>query len=129
VRPAYRRYHLRSVLPLLLVIVLMLLPRWLPAGGPDVVRVALRLLPLVPTAWIYLFYLRYLRESDELERKVEVEALALSAIATMLVGLGALLLGEEPGLALRAEVSLAAVLLAQAGSYVLARLWLRRRYA
>ena len=82
-RPANVRYHLRSVPPLLLVIVLMLLPRWLATGGPDAVRIALRLLPLVPMAFIYLLYLRYLRESDELERKVEVEALALSAIATM----------------------------------------------
>jgi len=127
-RPANLRYHLRSVPPLLLVIVLMLLPRWLPTGGPDAVRIALRLLPLVPMAFIYLLYLRYLRESDELERKVEVEALALSAIATMLVGVGALLLGEESGIAPRAETSLVAVLLVQTGSYALARLWLRRRY-
>ena len=127
-RPAYLRYHLRSIVPLLLVIVLMLLPRWLPAGLPEAVQVAVRLLPLVPMAFIYLYYLRYLRESDELERKVEVEALALSAIATMLVGLGALLLGEEPGIAPAAEASLVAVLLVQAGSYWLARLWLRRRY-
>lgn len=127
-RPAYLRYHLRSIVPLLLVIVLMLLPRWLPAGLPEAVQVAVRLLPLVPMAFIYLYYLRYLRESDELERKVEVEALALSAIATMLVGLGALLLGEEPGIAPAAEASLVAVLLVQVGSYMLARLWLRRRY-
>jgi O-antigen/teichoic acid export membrane protein len=127
-RPAYVRYHLRSILPLLLVIALMLLPRWLPTGGPDAVRIALHLLPLVPMAFIYLYYLHYLRESDELERKVEVEALALSAIATLMVGLGALLLGEEPGIAPPAEASLVAVVLMQVGSYWLARLWLRRRY-
>jgi hypothetical protein len=127
-RPAYVRYHLRSILPLLLVIALMLLPRWLPAGLPDAVQIAVRLLPLAPMAFIYLYYLRYLRESDELERKVEVEALALSAIATLMVGLGALLLGEEPGIAPPAEASLVAVVLMQVGSYWLARLWLRRRY-
>ena len=127
-RPANLRYHLRCVPPMLLMIALMLLPRWLPAGLPAAVQIAVRLLPLVPMAFIYLYYLRYLRESDELERKVEVEALALSAIATLMVGLGALLLGEEPGIAPPAETSLVAVVLMQAGSYWLARLWLRRRY-
>jgi hypothetical protein len=127
-RPAYLRYHLRSIVPLLLVIALMLLPRWLPAGLPDAVQVVVRLLPLAPMAFIYLHYLRYLRESDELERKVEVEALALSAIATLMVGLGALLLGEGPGIAPPAEASLVAVVLMQVASYWLARLWLRRRY-
>lgn len=127
-RPANRRYHLRSILPMLLVVALMLLPPWLPPGLPDAAQIALRLLPLVPMAFIYLHYLRYLRESDELERKVEVEALALSAIATLMLGLGALLLGEEPGIAPPAEASLVAVVLMQVGSYWLARLWLRRRY-
>ena len=124
-RPANLRYHLRSVPPMLLVIALMLLPRWLPTGLPAALQIAVRLLPM---AFIYLYYLRYLRESDELERKVEVEALALSAIATLMVGLGALMLGEEPGIAPPAETSLIAVVLMQTCSYWLARLWLRRRY-
>lgn len=128
-RPAYRRYHLHSIPALALLALLVLLPEWLPQALPAPPHVALLLSPLLPAAFIGLLYLRYLRESDELERKVEVEALGWSVMATLLVALGGLLLLRPGGPALAADSVLIAVLLVQTGAYSLARLWLRRRYA
>lgn len=127
-RPANRRYYLHSILPLLVMTVLLLLPRWLPTDFSAPLRNALLLLPLLPFAFVLLLFLRYLRESDELERKVEVEALGLSAVATMLAALGGLLLSRPGGPAPDTGTVLTAVLLAQIGTYWLVRIWLRRRY-
>lgn len=127
-RPAYRRYQLRSILPLILLALLVLLPEWLPEGLPVPLHVALLLAPLLPMASLCLLYLRYLRESDELERKVEVEALGWSAMATLLVALGGLMLSRPSGPMPHVGFALSAVLVTQAGAYSLARAWLRRRY-
>lgn len=92
--PAARRYLRRSVLPVLACV---------PAGffhGLVLSRLGdtlpLRSLASAPAlallAWMILDYLRFLNEADELERLVEVHALAWGAAAALFVALAAALI-------------------------------------
>lgn len=128
-RQPLRRYYLHSILPLAAMTLLLLLrPSLLAQLDAPPARIAVTLLPLLPVALVFHLFLRYLRECDELERKVELDALAYSAIATLLVGIGCVLLGDAGLLPLSAEWTAAAILLTQTLVYGAARLWLQRRY-
>ena len=128
-RQPLRRYYLHSILPLAAMTLLLLLrPTLLAHLDAPPARVAVTLLPLLPVVLVFHLFLRYLRECDELERKVELDALAYSAIATLLVGIGCVLLGDAGLLLLPAEWAAAAILLTQTLVYGAARLWLQQRY-
>lgn len=82
-RAVHKRY-LREFLPAMLAYVVLialsglLLPK--TAGWPW--RVALALLPLLPIVLAIRAMVRVLRDQDELERRIDLESLAIDAMAT-----------------------------------------------
>lgn len=129
--PALRDYYRASVLPSLLFLALAFAHEWLarqPAAAPAL-RLAAALAPAVAMAWLFTCYLRFLRDCDELERGIELKALAWAAGIT-LQGLMTVLFLLDAGLLAWPEKRLAAAMgLLLLASYALVRSGLHRRYA
>lgn len=92
-QPALQRRYLREFLPAMLGYVLALfLSMWLLRTFelPDALRALVALLPVPPIALAVRAIIRYIRDTDELQRRIELEALS---IATAGVSLGYLSAG------------------------------------
>lgn len=128
--PALRAYYRASALPSLLFLALTGLHEWL-SRQPDLarwLRFAGALAPAAAMAWLFACYLRFLRDCDELERGIELKALAWAA-GISLQGLMALLFLIDAGLLDWPQKRLMAVLtVLLLASYALVRGGLHRRY-
>lgn len=86
--PNEKRYYLRSLGPLLLMLVLMAFVVAVVEAcrgvWPYEALVAIALLPVVPMAWAMKQYVDYFRDCDEWERLIELYGIC---IAVLLVGL------------------------------------------
>ena len=129
--PALRRYYRASVWPSLAFIALASLHEWAThqTGLAVPLRLAIALAPVLAMAWMFAAYLRFLRDCDELERRIELGALAWSAGITLQGSMGAMLmldagLADWSGRHVAASLGLLLVI-----SYALIRGWLHRRYA
>ena len=92
-RAPLKRYYLRSIVPLLLYTLLVVAGHGLADGiASPALKTALVLAPLLPFGWIFYRYFQYLAECDELERKIEMDAIAISAMAGALTGMALLFL-------------------------------------
>jgi hypothetical protein len=85
-RTAHRTY-LKTFIPAMLAYIGVLFASILISKklGPDVsvyLRAMLALSPVVPIIFVCAALIRFLRDSDELERKIELEAIALSGLFT-----------------------------------------------
>ena len=92
-QPALQRRYLREFMPAMLGYVLALfLSMWLLRTFelPDALRALVALLPVPPIAFAVRAIIRYIRDTDELQRRIELEALS---IATAGVSLGYLSAG------------------------------------
>ena len=128
--PALRRYYRASLWPSLLLIALAVLHKWairLP-GLTLPVRLALVLAPVLCMAWLFACYLRFLRDCDELERRIELDALAWAAGSGLLASLVAVFLLDAGVVAWPARQVAGVSGLLLVGGYGLARMLLRRRY-
>lgn len=129
--PALRRYYRASLWPSLLFIALAVSHEW--STHQHALALPLRMLfalaPVVAMTWMFAAYLRFLRDCDELERRIELGALAWAA-GIVLHGALAAMLVLDAGLADWPARLVAAWLgLLLVGSYALIRGWLHRRYA
>jgi hypothetical protein len=90
--PALRRRYLRAFIPAMaLYVVALLVSVWLLKRVDHVAaRALVALLPVPPVALAVRAMMHYIRDADELQRRIEVEALA---IATACVSLGYLAAG------------------------------------
>jgi hypothetical protein len=129
--PALRRYYRISVLPCLLFVAAVAMHEWITrqAGVTVVLRYAFALLPALLMAWLFALYLRFLRDCDELERRIEAGALAWAAGITMLSLMTGLFLLDAGLLGMTAKLAFAGLALVLFGSYALVREVLHRRYA
>ena len=129
--PALRRYYRISALPCLLFVAAVAAHEWMTrqAGAAVALRYAFALLPAVLMAWIFALYLRFLRDCDELERRIELGALAWSAGITMLSLMTGLFLLDAGLLGMTAKLAFAGLAFVLFGSYALVRGVLHRRYA
>jgi len=129
-RPVHRRY-LREFIPAMLGYVLLILSSvyWLRFGQPPAHwRPAIALLPVFPIILVMRAMVRVIRDSDELERRIELEAVAISAL---LVGTGffsAGLLAGAKVIALDGDAVAVWVLPALCAIYGIAKCWAVRRY-
>lgn len=88
-RTAHRQY-LKTFIPAMIayVVVLfasMLILKKIGMDAPLALRAFLSLAPIVPIILVCRALIRFLRDSDELERKIELEAIALSGLFTGLI--------------------------------------------
>lgn len=128
--PALQRYYRASAVPSVLFVGLIALHEW-ASHRPDLApqwRIAFALAPIVALAWMYAGYLRFLRDCDELERRIESVSLAwaagiaLHAVMACLFAMDAGLIGWP------ADRAVAYIGLLLIGSYALIRAALHRRY-
>ncbi len=129
--PALRRYYVASALPSAVFVALAALHEVVSrqADGALPLRVAAALAPVLAMAWLFALYLRFLRDCDELERRIELDALAWAAGIALHGLLAALLLLDAHVVAWRADRVAAGGALLLLGSYALIRHGLHRRYA
>ena len=129
--PALRRYYRVSVLPCLLFATTVVAHEWInrQAGAAVALRGAFAVMPALVMAWLFALYLRFLRDCDELERRIELGALAWSAGITMLVLIAAIFLLDADLLEMPTRHALAGLGVMLFGSYALVRAVLHRRYA
>jgi hypothetical protein len=129
--PALRRYYRISALPCLLFVVAVFAHEWITrqVGVAIALRYAFALLPALLMAWMFALYLRFLRDCDELERRIESGALAWAAGITMLSLMTGLFLLDAGLLEVPAKLAIAALAFVLFGSYALVRAVLHRRYA
>ena len=90
--PALRRYYRASVWPSLAFIALAALHEWATHQPALPLRLAIALAPVLAMAWMFAAYLRFLRDCDELERRIELGALAWAAGITLHAAMAAMLL-------------------------------------
>ena len=129
--PALRRYYRASLWPSLTFVVLAVLHEWAARAAvlPTAARIGIALAPALCMGWMFACYLRFLRDCDELDRRIELGALAWAAGITLQAAMAAMLL-LDAGVAGWSGRHVAAWLcLVLAIAYVLVRGWLHRRYA
>ena len=128
--PALRRYYRASVWPGLAFLAMTVLHEWASRTGQStLLRTLFALGPVLAMAWMFAAYLRFLRDCDELERRIELGALAWAAGIVLHAAMAALFL-LDAGLADWSGRHVAASLgLLLVVSYALIRGWLHRRYA
>jgi hypothetical protein len=86
-QPAGRRY-IRALWPILIGYSLLLFASvWLIRGGiePVALRALVALLPVVPLVLMVRVALRYLREIDELQRRIETESIGIASLLVSLL--------------------------------------------
>lgn len=128
--PALRRYYRASLVPSLAFFALLQAHEW-AAGQARLaapVRAAFALGPVVALAWLFVAYLRFLRDCDELERRIELHALAWAGGIALQGTMACVLLLDAGVIAWSALHTAAAFGLLLVGSYGLIRAWLHRRY-
>ena len=128
--PALQRYYRASAWPSLAFIAFAVLHEWTAGktGVPTEVRMLVALAPVVMMAWLFVHYLRFLRDCDELERRIELDALAWAAGIGLLAAMAAMLL-LDAGVAAWPAKQVAGVLgLILVCVYALVRARLHRRY-
>ncbi|USJ02681.1 hypothetical protein MUG10_11835 [Xanthomonas prunicola] len=75
-----RRYYREFGVPMLLYVLVMLFWRYLLGHvGPNWARVLIALLPAVLVVLVIRAVARYVRDSDEMQRRIELEAIAIAA--------------------------------------------------
>ena len=129
--PALRRRYLREFIPpmaayLVLVIASMWLLHHVQAPLP---RALIALLPVPPIALAMRAIMRYIRDTDELQRRIELEALSIS---TALVSLGYLTAGflqKARVIDVPSSVAMIWVFPLVCVSYGIAKVVIGRRYA
>lgn len=127
--PALKRYYRRSALPLAAWVLLVAGRQPLLALADGVAgKVALALLPLLGLAWICWEYMRFLRECDELERRIEQLAMAWSVATSLLGATALLLLHDADAMHWSATQVCGGLLLLQCFTYAVVRWWLHWRY-
>ena len=129
--PALQRYYRASAWPSLAFIALAVLHQWTAhkTGVPTEVRMLVALAPVVMMAWLFVQYLRFLRDCDELERRIELGALAWAAGISMLASMAAILLLDAEVVTWSAQHVATWLCLLLVGGYALVRSGLHRRYA
>ena len=128
--PALRRYYLASLWPSLLFIALAVLHEWAThqSGFAPPLRIGFALAPVLAMAWMFACYLHFLRDCDELERRIELDALAWAAGIGLLAAMAAMLLLDAGVAAWSAKHVAAMVGLLILCGYALTRALLHRRY-
>ena len=127
--PALRRYYRASVWPGLAFLAMTVLHEWASRTGQStLLRTLFALGPVLAMAWMFAAYLRFLRDCDELERRIELGALAWAAGIGLLAAMAAMLLLDAGVAAWSARHVAATLGLLIVCSYALVRALLHRRY-
>ncbi len=129
-QPAGRRY-LRALWPIMVAYSLTLfLSLWLLKRGIDAVplRALVAILPALPIALLMRAALRYLREIDELQRRIETEAIGIASLLVALLYFAGGLLQKAKVIDLDAAAAMIWVFPLLCATYGITKMVLARRY-
>ena len=129
-RPAGRRY-IRAMWPILIAYSLILFfSGWMIKRGIESIplRALVALLPVLPLLLLLRLALRYLRETDELQRRSEIEAIGIAALLVSRVYFGGGLLQQAKVISLNAGVVMIWVFPLIMVFYAIAKFFAVRRY-
>ena len=129
-QPAGRRY-IRALWPALIGYSLALfLSLWLLRRGIDPLplRALVAVLPVLPLALMMRAALRYLREIDELQRRIETEAIGIASLLVALLYFAGGLLQKAKVVDLDAAMAMIWVFPLLCAAYGIAKMVLARRY-
>lgn len=129
-QPAGRRY-LRALWPALIGYSLTLFASiFLIKRGIESVplRGVVAVLPVVPIAFMMLAALRYLREIDELQRRIETEAIGAASLLVSLLYFAGGMLQKADVIDIDSAVSMIWVFPLLCGTYGIAKMVIARRY-
>ena len=127
---ASRRY-LRAMWPAMIAYALLLFAslRWIRAGIEAVpLRAAVAVLPLLPLLFFVRAALRYLREVDELQRRIETESIGIASLLVALLYFAGGLLEKAKVVELDAGAVMIWVFPLLCGVYGIAKMALTKRY-
>ena len=127
---ASRRY-LRASWPAMIAYALLLFGslRWIRAGIDSVpLRAAVAILPLLPLLFFVRAALRYLREVDELQRRIETESIGIASLLVALLYFAGGLLEKAKVVELDAGAVMIWVFPLLCGVYGIAKMALTKRY-
>ena len=124
-RESQKRY-LREFLPAMVFfgLAVLLSNKLLPGAASSGLRTCYALLPAIPAALVILAMVRRVRTMDEMERRIELEAVV---IASLLVGMASFVAGFLVEAHVM-HVSIIAVLPTMIAVYTLAQTWTAWRY-
>jgi hypothetical protein len=129
-QPAGRRY-IRALWPIMIGYSLVLAASlWLLRRGVESVplRALVALLPVVPLVLLMRAAVRYLREIDELQRRIETEAIGVACLLVSLVYFGAGLLQKAEVISIAADAAMIWVFPMTMLFYGVAKFFAVRRY-
>ena len=127
---ASRRY-LRAMWPAMVAYALLLFVslRWIRSGIEAVpLRAAVAILPLLPMLFFVRASLRYLREVDELQRRIETESIGIASLLVALLYFAGGMLEKAEVIAMDAGMAMIWVFPMLCGIYGIAKMFLTRRY-
>lgn len=128
--PALRRRYLREFLPPMLGYVAALwLSLWLlKRVEPEWLRALIALLPVPPIALAVRAIMRYIRDADELQRQIELEAVSLATALVSLLYLAGGLLSRAGVIAIEASAAMIWVFPLVCLVYGVAKIAVSRRF-
>lgn len=128
--PALKRYYKRSVLPCLAFLLTKAVYTALSGTVLECSpwRGVIALLPLAPWLWIIYEYARFLRECDELERRIEFNALVAGTAIGTTTALTLLFLLGAHAIDMRADTVAMLAVTVPIAVFSVARHMLHRRY-
>lgn len=129
-RAVHKRY-LRDFIPAMAAYVLLILLYGvlMPRTEGMLWRIMLAVLPLLPVALVIRAIVRVIRDQDELERRIDLEAIAIAAMSTAFGYFSfGFLLNAGIGLEIAPAATAIWVLPCLFGSYGVAKLLVARRY-
>ena len=129
-QPASRRY-LRALWPIMIGYALTLFVSiWLVKRGigPVPLRALVAVLPVLPIALLMRAALRYLREIDELQRRIETEAIGIASLLVALLYFAGGLLQKAKVIDIDAAAAMIWVFPLLCFTYGIAKMALTRRY-
>lgn len=126
-RVAERRY-MREFFPAMAAYVVLVLTIWPWVERSDAlpIKVLIALLPVLPVIFIVRAMLRLILASDELEQRIQLQAISIASLAVGLLSFAAAFMQSAGVLPLKD--GLMWVLPALFGIYGVALLWIKRRY-
>ncbi len=128
-RKPLRRYYIKSLFPCALTILIFVIgvsaPQLLLAPWQKLTWVLLVMLPFL---WSLKIYLQYLGECDEVERKIELHAIAVGAFLALTSGMSLILAMATQLIVPTAEFVLWMVMLSLCIGYAVSRSYLLWRY-
>ena len=131
-RPVQRQY-LKAFIPAMLAYVVVIFAsafifKKIGPDAPVYLRAPLSIAPVIPIIFVCRALFRFLRDSDELERKIELEAIAFSSLSTGLIFITLGFLAASNIIDLNGAMVAIFVFPALFGLYGVAKYFTSRRY-